>query len=124
MGYSQSLSKASPNNSEIRSKGVVDKAEEELEKFAANKEIFKPQTLNRIITTNLKRDGFLSTNDTELQFKLTENSLTVNNKLMAEGVKEKYLSLYLGFMRQTACAGCTVKYEINDAINNLLAAGN
>lgn len=124
IGRSQALSNASSNNAEVRSKGVIDKSDAELQKFAANKEVFKPQTLNRIITTNLKRDGLLSANDAQLHFKLTESSLTVNNKLMPETVKEKYLSLYLGFTRQTPCAGCAVKYGFNDTVSALLAEGN
>ncbi len=124
IGNSQALSNASSNSAEVRSKGVIDKADAELEKFAANKEIFKPQTLNRIITTNLKNDGFLGSNDAQLHFQLTESSLMVNNKLMPEKVKEKYLSLYLGFTRQTPCAGCAVKYDFNNSISALLAEGN
>ena len=124
IGHSQALSTASSKNMEVRSKGVVDKGEAEREMFAANKEVFKPQTLNRIITTNLKNDGLLSSTGSQLHFQLTESSLTVNNKLMPEKVKEKYLSLYRGFMRQTPCAGCTVKYDFNDNINSLLAEDN
>lgn len=119
VGFSQALS----TTTEVRSKGVTSKADAEMAMFNSNKEVFKPQTLNRIITIHLKSDGLLSDSDTKLNFQLSENSLKVNNKVMTANVHNKYLTLYLGFTRQPACDGCPVKYDFNDSLSALLAEG-
>ncbi len=121
---SQTLTVSTINNIAIKYKVLINKVETEQQIFNSNKDVFQIETLNRIFITRLKNDGIITTNCSQINMQLTESSLIVNNELMSDIVKDKYLTLYFSFMRKTLCASCAVKYEINDAINSLLAVGN
>ena len=105
---------------EISVKGVSDPEEV---KFNENKTIFAPRTMNIIIANQLRSDGILTKSDTQLKFELTEKYLKVNNKVMSKKLAEKYLAIYHGFLRNTTCKDCPVKFEINENVKVLEATG-
>ena len=112
IGWSQKTmaSVEKPLPIEIRGKGV---ATNETNKIEDGNVVFPAQTFNRILESQLKYDGLLGQSEKLIKLQLTDKILTVNAVEVETKFKDKYLNLYLSFMRKPACQGCFVSYIID-----------